>query len=273
MSRAPRIRPGQTSATNCAALIRPSCNGNVRKNGASFGRMSSDRQSARTHMLDRWLARGAMVVVVTLQLSLTSNFSFGRRWFAPAFELALLVPITVLTLRAELVAWRAHTTQAWESAAWFRRFNLSLARVVVFIISLSNAHSLSLLLRALLAGSTHNGRALLLDALNIWTTNVIVFALWYWGLDRGGPSIDRRTPDRPSEFIFPQTTLPADIVGSDRAPGFVDNLFLSFTTSTAFSPTDTLPLTVRMKLLMMLEGSISLLTLALVAARAVNILA
>jgi len=224
-------------------------------------------------MLDRWLGRGAMAVVVTLQLSLTSNFAFGHRWFAPAFELALLVPITVLTLRAELLAWRAHTARAWESAAWFRRFNLTLGRIVVLIISLSNARSLWLLLRALLAGSTHNGRALLLDAMNIWATNVIVFALWYWGLDRGGPSIDRRTPGEPSEFIFPQMTLPAEVVGSGRAPGFVDYLFLSFTTSTAFSPTDTMPLTIRMKLLMMLEGSISLLTLALVAARAVNILA
>jgi hypothetical protein len=224
-------------------------------------------------MLDRWLARGAIAVIVTLQLSLTNNFAFGARWFAPAIELTLLVPLTVLTIRAELLAWHAHTAREWDSAAWFHRFNIVVGQFLVVIISFSNARALLSLVRALLAGSTHNGRALLLDALNIWATNMIVFALWYWELDRGGPSIDQRARRGPSEFIFPQMTLPADAAGSDRAPGFVDYLFLSFTTSTAFSPTDTLPLTPRMKLLMMLEGSISLLTLALVAARAVNILA
>jgi hypothetical protein len=235
--------------------------------------MPGDQQFVHPAMLDRWLARGAVAVIVTLQLSLVDIFSFGHRWFAPAFELTLLVPLTALTIRAEVLAWRAHTARQWESAAWFHRFNLVIGKFLVVVISVSNARALLSLVRALLEGSTHNGRALLLDALNIWATNVIVFALWYWELDRGGPSIDRRAQRGPSEFIFPNMTLPAGADGSDRAPGFIDYLFLSFTTSTAFSPTDTLPLTARMKLLMMLEGTISLLTLALVAARAVNILA
>ena len=144
---------------------------------------------------------------------------------------------------------------------------------LVGIISLANARSLVLLLRALLSGESYNGRALLLDALNIWATNVIVFSLWYWELDRGGPSIDRSDHRGAHEFLFPQMTLPPGTVGADANPGYIDYLFLSFNTSTAFSPTDTMPLTVRMKLLMMLEATISLLTLALVAARAVNILA
>jgi len=224
-------------------------------------------------MLDRWLARGAIAVIITLQLSLINNFSFGARWFAPAFELALVVPLTILTLRAETLARRAHTERDWDSAAWYAQFNLILAQGLLGVISLSNARSLTLLLRALLAGSTHNGRTLLLDALNIWATNVIVFSLWYWALDRGGPSLDPRVLKEPSEFIFPRSTLPAGAPRADVSPGYIDYLFLSFTTSTAFSPTDTLPLTARMKLLMMLEATISLLTLALVAARAVNILA
>jgi hypothetical protein len=235
--------------------------------------MSRVREFIRSEMLDRWLARCAVAVIVTLQLSLISIFPFGGRWLAPTFELILLVPLTVFTVRAEVLAWRAHTRREWESAAWFHRFNLVVGQFLVAVISLSNARALLTLVRVLLAGSTHNGRALLLDALNIWATNVIVFALWYWELDRGGPSIDRRAERRPSEFIFPHMTLPAESPDRNRAPSFVDYLFLSFTTSTAFSPTDTLPLTPRMKLLMMLEGTISLLTLALVAARAVNILA
>lgn len=235
--------------------------------------MTAERELARSVILDRWLARGAIAVVVTLQLSLINDLTYGTRWLAPVFELILLVPLTLLTLRAERIAWHAHTTQQWESATWYRRFNLTLGVALVSVISLSNAHALWLLVRALLAGTTGDGRTLLLDALNIWATNVIVFSLWYWELDRGGPPINRSAERGPPEFIFPQMTLPAGTVGADAIPGFIDYLFLSFSTSTAFSATDTMPLTARMKLLMMLEATVSLLTLVLVAARAVNILA
>lgn len=224
-------------------------------------------------MLDRWLARGAIVLVVTLQFSLINDFAYGTRWLAPVLEIVLLIPLTALTLRAEQIAWHAHTRPEWESAAWYGRFNLVLAVALFGVISMANARSLALLLRALLAGTSHNGRVLLLDALNVWATNVIVFSLWYWGLDRGGPSLEGKHDPRASEFLFPHMTLPAGAARADAQPGFVDYLFLSFTTSTAFSPTDTMPLTARMRLLMMLEATISLLTLALVAARAVNILA
>ena len=237
--------------------------------------MPDDRASLATHplILDRWLARGAIVVVVTLQFSLINDFAYGARWLAPVLEIILLVPLTALTVRAEHLARHAHTRPQWESATWYSRFNHLLGVMLVAVISISNARSLLLLLRALLAGTPHNGRALLLDALNVWATNVIVFSLWYWELDRGGPLMDRQAQRAPAEFVFPHMTLPAGTVGADAIPGYVDYLFLSFNTSTAFSPTDTMPLTVRMKLLMMLEASISLLTIALVAARAVNILA
>ena len=223
-------------------------------------------------MLDRWLVRGAFAVVVTLQFSLTSDFGFDTRRLAPFVEIILLVPVTVLSLRAEQLARRAHTSYEWKSATFYSRFNLVLGVALVAVISLANARSLLLLLRALLAGATQNGRALLLDATNIWATNVIVFSLWYWAIDRGGPALGRTDHQGRSEFIFPQMTL-GETAGADSKLGYVDYLFLSFCTSTAFSPTDTMPLTARMKLLMMLESIVSLLTLALVAARAVNILA
>src|SRR5262249_60579741 len=135
-----------------------------------------------------------------------------------------------------------------------------------FGVGSTTASSLLTLLSPLMLG--HPGRTgptLLLDALNLWTINVIVFSLWYWEFDR--PARVAQAPDDPvkSEFLFPQLTLPEEQRGRWR-PGFVDYLFLSFNTSTAFSPTDTLPLTWRMKLLMMLEASMSLLTIALVAA-------
>ena len=235
--------------------------------------MTDDRETAHPKLLDRWIARGAIAVVVTLQFSLINDFSYGARWLAPVLEIVLLVPLTILSIRAERVAWSARTPDEWKSATSFQRFNHKLGIALVSVISLSNVRSLMLLVRALLGGATENGRTLLLDALNIWATNVIAFSLWYWLLDRGGPSIDGDARHGASEFIFPRMTLPAGTPGAGVAPGYIDYLFLSFNTSTAFSPTDTMPLTVRMKLLMMLEAIVSLLTLALVAARAVNILA
>ena len=235
--------------------------------------MSDDREHAHPKMRDRWLVRGAIALVVTLQFALINDFGYGTRWLAPVLEITLLIPLTALTLRAEQLASHAQTRRQWESATRYRQFNFMLGIALVAVISVANARSLFMLLRALLAGNTHNGRTLLLDALNIWATNVIVFSLWYWVLDRGGPAVDRTDHRGPSEFIFPQMTLAPGTTGADMKPGFVDYLFLSFNTSTAFSPTDTVPLTARMKLLMMFEATISLLTLALVAARAVNILA
>ena len=157
-------------------------------------------------MLDRWLVRGAFAAVVTLQISLINDFGYGTRRLAPFLEIALLVPLTVLSLRAEYLARRARTSQQWESAKGNSRFNLVLGVMLLAVISLANARSLLLLLRALLAGATENGRTLLLDATNIWATNVIVFSIWYWALDRGGPSLGEGDHQGPSEFIFPQMT-------------------------------------------------------------------
>lgn len=117
------------------------------------------------------------------------------------------------------------------------------------------------------AGSS--GQSLLLDAINIWATNVIAFALWYWSIDRGGAASKGLMDVDEDDFLFPQMTIAAY---EHWSPGFTDYLYLSFTNATAFSPTDTMPLSERAKLLMMAKSGISLLTLALVAARAVNIL-
>jgi uncharacterized membrane protein len=235
--------------------------------------MADDSESRLPARVDRWLVRGAVAIVVTLQLSLINDFGYGSRWLAPIIEIVLLVPLIVLTLRADLLARHAHTSDQWDAAARYRQLSIVLGIALVAVVSFANGRALLLLLGALLGGTPHNGRQLLLDALNIWATNVIVFSLWYWQLDRGGPSIGPGDHVGPSEFIFPQMTLPPGTVGAERKPAYVDYLFLSFNTSTAFSPTDTMPLTGRMKLLMMLEAYVSLLTLALVAARAVNILA
>ena len=235
--------------------------------------MSSHVEPGYTTSLDLWFGRGAFLAVIALQLGLIGAPRHAARLQAPAVEIALFIPLIAGTARSEWLAKRATRTGEWHAVSRYRRVLRVLGGSLLIVVSLANAFALFELVRALLGGSAAAGRELLLDALNIWATNVIVFALWYWDLDRGGPSLDRTIHHPPSEFVFPQMTVGHENPAASENPGFVDYLFLSFTTSTAFSPTDTLPLTHRMKLMMLLESLISLLTIALVAARAVNILA
>ena len=108
--------------------------------------------------------------------------------------------------------------------------------------------------------------------LNIWFTNVVIFALWFWNLDRGGPATRGLESAGRPDLLFPQMTSLPDEAEEAWTPGFIDYLFVSFTNATAFSPTDTMPLSPRIKLLFMLEAAVSLATVGLVAARAVNVL-
>ena len=104
----------------------------------------------------------------------------------------------------------------------------------------------------------------------IWLTNVIAFGLWYWEIDRGGVTARMLPGHREPDFLFPPMVTPA--AAPNWTPRFLDYLYTSFTNATAFSPTDTMPLTSRVKLLMMVQSLASLLTVALVVSRAVNIL-
>jgi hypothetical protein len=226
--------------------------------------------STDVHGSDFWLACSAIVVVAILQFFLINSLSLGPRWLAPTAEIALLIPLAI--------AFRLHQKQARQAAPGGqlldpqRRLIRYLAIALIAVISAMNFGALFELVRALLTGKAENGPTLLLDAVNIWVINVIVFALWFWGLDGGGPAARQAQPHSSFEFLFPQATVNLR-AATPFTPGFVDYLFLSFTNATAFSPTDTLPLSQRAKLLMMAEAMISLLTIAFVAARAVNILA
>jgi len=118
-----------------------------------------------------------------------------------------------------------------------------LAIILTAFSTLINFAALILLLKAILAGQAGTGRALLVDALNIWTTNVVVFALWFWFLDRGGPSSRGLVPDHKRDFLFTQQQQSAKADGfCEWLPGFLDYLFLAYTNATAFSPADTFPL-------------------------------
>jgi uncharacterized membrane protein len=111
----------------------------------------------------------------------------------------------------------------------------------------------------------------LTSSIGAWITNVPAFALAYWRIDRGGPEARANDAGTKPDRLFPQPGVPAEAPPNWR-PAYVDYLFLTFSTAMAFSPTDSLPLTSRAKILMMLESAVSLLTLVTVAARAINIL-
>jgi hypothetical protein len=235
--------------------------------------MADPHATLQTNAWDFWLARLAIALIAGLQLLfLHQKLLIGPRWAAPAFEIAMLVPLSVATAWTQRRARNATEERHWRAIAEHRRIIRWAAMALTVIVMAINFLALVAVTRALLYGAKGpDGRALLVDALNIWFTNVVIFALWFWNLDRGGPAwrglADKARPD----FQFPQMTS-----GDERdkawTPGFLDYLYVSFTNATAFSPTDTMPLTGRVKMLMAVQAFVSLLTVGLVAARAVNIL-
>jgi uncharacterized membrane protein len=232
--------------------------------------MSKQLQAIHTHALDFWFARSSVVVILALQLLIINKLTLGPRWLAPALEAALLVPLSYATAWTQNLARKATSEHHWLNVERQRMTIRRLAVALTILVTVMNFAALLYLVKALLGGhAASSGQSLLLDALNIWSTNVIAFALWYWNIDRGGPASRGLIAADGDDFLFPQMTLSET---KDWSPGFTDYLYLSFTNATAFSPTDTMPLSARAKLLMMAESAISLLTLALVAARAVNIL-
>jgi hypothetical protein len=154
---------------------------------------------------------------------------------------------------------------------------------VVLLVGITNTVALVLLVDVLLVGASQQGSQLLVAALQVWLTNLIAFALWFWELDRGGP-VQRGIADReavpPADFRFPQDedhdtvreVAARSSKQTDWRPTFVDYFYVSLTNSTAYSPTDTMPLTTRAKVLMGVQGLESFLLTILVIARAVNIL-
>ena len=228
-------------------------------------------ETVRHYTRDTWLARAAVTAIIALQTLVINDLSLGPRWLAPGLELALLVPLSIASVWTQTRARLAGSHHGWHLWERQRRVLRGFARVLTALVSLMNLAALVALVRLLLKGHQATGHTLLVDALNIWGTNVIIFALWYWEIDRGGPAARCTRHEAAPDFLFPQMTT--ERLAPGWRPGFIDYLFVSFTNATAFSPTDTLPLTPSAKLLMMLEATISLLTVALVAARAVNILA
>jgi len=146
-----------------------------------------------------------------------------------------------------------------------------LGRIVTGLVTLAVGSS-ALFLVTRLPGGKLPGGELLQEAGLVWLANILVFALWYWEIDGGGPAVRIRSHYRSGDFVFPQFQQDPNGPAEPWMPDFFDYLFLAFNTSTAFSPTDTLVLSRRAKLLLMAQSLISLIVIAVLAARAINTL-
>jgi uncharacterized membrane protein len=142
---------------------------------------------------------------------------------------------------------------------------------MIAFVSAANIASLVLLSHRLLHGGKENGHQLILSGIVLWCTNVLLFGLWYWETDRGGPVAREKGERDFPDFLFPQMTSPR-WAPKGWMPRLIDYLYVSLTNATAFSPTDTMPLTATAKWLMGTQSIVSLVTVGLVVARAVNIL-
>ena len=211
----------------------------------------------------RWLAVIGLLGAAGLFAVLPQKLSFGPRWLPLAMIAVLLVPTLAARLRGH------HTTN--------RVLGLIVAGVETFFLVASLLKLVHSLVEPQVGEAILPPVRLLVSAGALWFTNVLVFALWYWHLDAGGPhQRDRAAKYLSDSFLFPQMTMSshqlADCGLADWSPHFVDYLFLAFNTSTALSPADTAVLSRWAKLLMMVQALISLTVIAVLAARAINTL-
>jgi hypothetical protein len=241
------------------------------RNSSSHVRSEGAAELSRIeHILPFWGPQLVILIAIAIDVTLPDRLVPLRpTWLLPGLEALLLVGLV-----------GASPQPRWRHSPARRRFALGL----IALVSAANIVSLILLVHYLLQStalqSTHTptsastgnqGHQLILAGSGLWITNVLLFGVWYWELDRGGPLARRlHGADRP-DFLFPQMT-DTRYAPEGWLPGLVDYLYVSFTNATAFSPTDTMPLTPMAKWLMAAQSLASLVTVGLVVARAVNIL-
>ena len=221
------------------------------------GGAAADKIGLKPHE-PRWPVAFAVLSVVLLLDVLPERVRILPAWVLWTLCFAVLTPVAFVAFR------RSDVWQRIES--WV---------VVSFsgLAGLGNLVFLGVLLKDILGRSqTVSGLALLSSSVALWCVNVLMFSLLFWQMDRGGPGERSDAVDTLRDWSFPQDSAPQGEVRPGWRPTYPDYLFLSFSTATAFSTTEVAPFTTRAKMLMMAEAAISLMTLALVAARAINIL-
>ncbi len=203
-----------------------------------------------------WPAQLTLLAAIGVQFALPARLTVGPRWLIPGLEGALLVGLSLATPRQLEHEHRAR-----------RR----VAIMLTALVSAANVYSLFALTHFLLHHNVSSGRQLIGSGVLIWLTNFLIFALWYWEMDRGGPGVRAAGHDGPPDFLYPQMNDDR-IQPPNWRPRFIDYLYVSLTNATAFSPTDTMPLTPMAKSVMGVQSLVSVVTVGLIVSRAVNIL-
>ena len=203
----------------------------------------------------RWPASLALLACVGLYMILPNRLTVGPRWLLPILIALPLIPLSA----------RRHRHP--DESPHIRRMTLSL----IGLVTLANITSMALLVHHLLSAQVTHGRNLIYSAVAVWLTNVIVYGLWFWEIDRGGPHLRAGGPEQLPDIQFPQMENP-QFAPKGWRPRFTDYLYTSFANGTSFAPADAMPLTLKAKTLFLTESIVSLVTIAIVAARAVNIL-
>jgi hypothetical protein len=218
----------------------------------------------------RWHASLAVMAALLLYITLPPKLTVGPVWAAPLAVLAILIPLSVLAPK------RHRET---------RRIRLW-GILLIAIVNFFNIASVLLLINGFFhparTAEPQSAAMLLRHGLQIWFTNILVFALWFWELDGDGPDArahaNAATEFKNADFLFPQMQMVLQGGGALPCvdplwkPQFFDYFYVAFTNSTAFSPTDTMPLSRWAKMLMMTEAIISLITVAIVLARSVSLI-
>ena len=205
----------------------------------------------RAQLLSRLAALFGILAVGLLYLFLPDTLTVGPSWLLLVIEGALILPFLI-----------ALTTQRQLPHGFIRAISL----VLLGIITLALAIGIALLVYNL---HNENGNFLLRSAAILWVLNILVFALWYFEIDGGGPLKRHLAGPQATDFLFPQHAPGSN---SGWMPHFIDYIFLAFNSSTALSPADTQPLTKKAKVLMMIQAVLSLAIIVFLAARAVNVL-
>jgi uncharacterized membrane protein len=206
-----------------------------------------------------WPVALAILAVLFVLALLPGRIKPFPNWFPYVVGIVVVLPMAAARLTAAIPGWL--------------RIEHMVTLAFILVAGASNLVSLVYLIHAMVSRSKEiGGLELLTSSVGVWIINTLIFSVLYWQMDRGGPETRLNNAGTKPDWLFPQEGAPAEDVPPEWRPGFVDYLFLGYSTATAFSTTDVIPLTPRAKMLMMLQSTISLVTIVIVAARAINIL-
>jgi uncharacterized membrane protein len=225
------------------------------QNGADGSDDHKQQPSARPRKVSiapHWTAISGLVAIGVLYALLPTKISIGPSWLLLAIEVVFLLPFVIATLTNRRV-----------SPITLRVGSLILLGIVTLTLVIGIGHMIVTLKNDL------KGLALLYSGLLLYGSNVLVSALWYWEIDGGGPEERRHSEHQTADFLFPQQLGGLDV---NWVPHFFDYLYVAFTGATAFSPTDTMPLSHRAKFLMMVEAILALVLLSFIVSRGINII-